>query len=388
MHGIVKPLSDEAAVRTSRWDAIRATLHEYRFMLMMVVAPTLIVAGYYYLIASDQFESEADFLVRSAEGGSARSAEGLGALLMEGVSPAREDTISVIDYLRSTEATLQVERAANLTARFTRPHIDWISRLRKAQPAPEELRKYYNSQAKVQFDKDTGIARLTVHAFTPQDAYVIAASMLRLGEQRVNELNQRSNGDAVRGATRQLAEAENELRQIQRRLTSFRRTQSNIDPEATGKAQQTALTGFNAQLITARTQLQAMRGIIAPSSPQYIAAQARVRALEAAIGRQGGEMTGAGSGALVNILGDYEELRIRQEFASKRYALAAAAYQAAREEARKKELYIIRVVNPNMPVKALFPERGRIVLTVFASLLIAYGIGWLMLAGIREHANG
>jgi capsular polysaccharide transport system permease protein len=36
-------------------------------------------------------------------------------------------------------------------------------------------------------------------------------------------------------------------------------------------------------------------------------------------------------------------------------------------------------------VKSLYPERGRIVITVFFSLLIAYAVGWLMLAGVREH---
>jgi len=43
-------------------------------------------------------------------------------------------------------------------------------------------------------------------------------------------------------------------------------------------------------------------------------------------------------------------------------------------------------VNPNMPVKALFPERWRILATVLISLLLVYSIGWLIVAGVREHA--
>ena len=39
-----------------------------------------------------------------------------------------------------------------------------------------------------------------------------------------------------------------------------------------------------------------------------------------------------------------------------------------------------------MPVKSLFPQRGRIVLMTFIALCVAYGIGWLILAGVREHA--
>ena len=39
-------------------------------------------------------------------------------------------------------------------------------------------------------------------------------------------------------------------------------------------------------------------------------------------------------------------------------------------------------VNANLPVKSLYPHRGLTVLTVFASLLVAYGIGWLIIAGV------
>ena len=48
--------------------------------------------------------------------------------------------------------------------------------------------------------------------------------------------------------------------------------------------------------------------------------------------------------------------------------------------------YLVRVVQPNLPEKSLAPRRGFILLTLFVSLLVAYGIGWLILAGILEHA--
>ncbi len=46
----------------------------------------------------------------------------------------------------------------------------------------------------------------------------------------------------------------------------------------------------------------------------------------------------------------------------------------------------MRVGDANMPVKALFPERWRILLTVVVALLLTYSIGWLIAAGVREHA--
>ena len=44
------------------------------------------------------------------------------------------------------------------------------------------------------------------------------------------------------------------------------------------------------------------------------------------------------------------------------------------------------LVDANMPVRALYPQRTKIVLTAFLALLLIYGIGWLITAGVREHA--
>jgi capsular polysaccharide transport system permease protein len=47
----------------------------------------------------------------------------------------------------------------------------------------------------------------------------------------------------------------------------------------------------------------------------------------------------------------------------------------------------VRVVEPNLPGKALHPQRLKITATVFFSLLLSYAVGWLILAGVREHAG-
>jgi len=198
-------------------------------------------------------------------------------------------------------------------------------------------------------------------------------------------INRRSQNDALANARRSLVEAERDLATIQGRLTGFRQTQGDLDPSGSGKAQIELVATLQGQLTNARAQLNAMQGIISPSSPQYVATAARVRALEAQVAGQTGKLTGGG-GAIAARLGNYQDLQIRQEFASKRYEAAAANLERARETAIRQQLYIVRVVDPNLPVKSQYPQRGKIVLTVFLSLLVAYGIGWLLAAGVREHS--
>jgi len=125
--------------------------------------------------------------------------------------------------------------------------------------------------------------------------------------------------------------------------------------------------------------------MISPSSPQYQALAAHVAALQAQVDAQAGRLVG-GSGAIANDISGYQALMLRREFLAKRYEAAAASLEKAREQALQQQLYLVRVVDANMPVKSTYPERWRILGTVVVALLLIYSIGWLIVAGVREHA--
>ena len=386
MHGIIKPHSDQQTEQHDLREQFVGWARRNKWFLAIVLVPTFVVAVYYYLLAADQYQSEAHFIVKTGDN-SPMPSGGLSQLLGMGggLSQARGEAVAVNDYLDSQQAVLALNRSTGLVERFRRPEADYATRLWYSQPTPEALLKYYRRMVDVQSNPETGITVLKVRSFRPEDSYVIVNQLLRLGEERVNMINRRSQNDALANARRSLVEAERELATIQGRLTGFRQTQGDLDPSGSGKAQIELVATLQGQLTNARAQLNAMQGIISPSSPQYVATAARVRALEAQVAGQTGKLAGGG-GAIAARLGNYQDLEIRQEFASKRYEAAAANLERARETAIRQQLYIVRVVDPNMPVKSQYPQRGKIVLTVFLSLLVAYGIGWLLAAGVREHS--
>jgi len=348
--------------------------------------PTALTAIYYYVIASNQYQSEAHFVVRTGDSAPIPTA-GFSQLLgmSSGVTQSRSDALSINDYLDSLQAVVRLDSSIGLVDRFRRPESDPLTRLWFSAPSPEKLLEYYRKQVDVRMDQETGITVLKVRSFRPDDSYKIINSLLELGEQRVNMLNRRSQNDALARTQQQLSDAEKTLAGIQLEMTRFRQQRGDLDPEGSGRAQINLAASLQGALTQARAQLNAMRGIIAPSSPQFVATAARVRALEAQVAAQSGGMT-SGSGAIAARLGSYQELQVRQEFAVKRYDLAAAQLEKARNEASRQQLYIVRVVDPNMPVKSEYPQRGKILITVFLSLLLAYGIGWLLVAGVREHS--
>jgi capsular polysaccharide transport system permease protein len=76
---------------------------------------------------------------------------------------------------------------------------------------------------------------------------------------------------------------------------------------------------------------------------------------------------------------------MRRQLADKEFAATTAALTSAEQESRRQKLYLERIVRPNTPDKATEPERLVQLLTVFLSTLLAYGLGWLVYAGVREH---
>jgi capsular polysaccharide transport system permease protein len=387
MHGIIKPQSTQEAGEQISWaDRLTRWGRRNKWFVLLVLLPTLLVAMYQYLIAADQYQSEAHFVVRTGDASPTPSSGfsqflGLGG----GMSQSRSDAMSVNDFLDSQQAVDILNKRLNLVERFRRSEADVATQLWFPQPTPETLLKYYRKRVDVRFNQETGITSLHVRSFRPDDSYAIIGELLKLGEERVNLINKRSQTDALSNARRQVAEAETALVDIQGKLTAYRQQRGDLDPEGSGKAQITLVSTLEGQLTAARAQLNAMRGIISPNAPQFVATAAKVRALEAQVAAQRGQLATGGS-AIAARLGGYQDLQIRQEFAAKRYEMAAASLEKARNEAIKQQLYIVRVVDPNMPVKSEYPKRGEILLTVFLSLLIAYGIGWLLVAGVREHS--
>lgn len=387
MHGIITPALEGSALhRPSTAERVLAWLRAKRLFMLVVVLPTLIVSGYYFLIAADQYQSEAHFIVRAAEV-TPVAGTGFSQVLAAAAGPSQSQTeaMSVADYMTSHDIVRTLQAQVNLLERFRRPEADFFSRLRGDPVTPEKLLKFYLKQVKVQYRSDDGITTVAVRSFRPQDSYDIVKALLALGEQRVNALNERSYNDSLALAKRQLREAEEGVARSQVALTRFRQTRGDIDPEGSGKAQIGLVSVLTQNLSAARAQLSAIGGVIRPDSPQYIALQRRVRALEQQVAAQSGRLAGQG-GAIAADLGGYEDLRIRQEFAAKRYETAAASFEKAREQAQKQQLYVVRIVDANMPVKSQYPERWRIVGTIFMGLLLTYAISWLILAGVREHA--
>lgn len=384
MSGVVFPNNQHTGGRgLSLWEQVKSIGWNHRFFLLIVILPTLLAGLYLGLMASNQYEASADFIVRRAESPSSSGAFGQIMGFNLGTSATAPEAFVVRDYLLSHDAVAKLESDDQLTEIFQREGTDWISRLMFTDP--ERLLKYYRKQVTVEQDETSGLAHLSVHTFRPGDSHTLAVKLLQMGEERINLINQRTYSDQVASSQRELAEAEQKLADVQLRLTAYRREHEDIDPESTGKSQMTVATGVAANLVAARARLQAMAGVISHTSPQYQAMARQVSSLEGQLEAQNSGIAGPGK-SVATRLSDYEHLIIERDEVTKIHAAVAVQFEQAKAEAKRKQLYLIRVVDPNMPVRSEYPKRLQGILTVFATMFFLYAIGWLLWAGVKEHS--
>jgi capsular polysaccharide transport system permease protein len=370
----------------ARRGRVRKVLARRGWFLLFVVLPTLLTATYYYGIASKQYESEARFIVRGSQP-SGPQLNGLGQILgmSAGLSSAQSESFSIDDYMNSHDAVAALQKKLDLVAMFRRPGADYYARLWWPDPSAETLLKYYRNQVTIKYNEDTGITSIRANTFTPEDSRNLVEALLSLGEDRVNEFNDRALQDTIRVAQREVDRAEKLVLAAQQALTNFRISEQDIDPQKTSTAQLTLLSTLQLQLVQARTQLSGMGVSVQPDSPQYVALQNRIHAIEGQIAAEAARLTGH-TNAIAPLLASYEQLTLQREFAERSYTSALTALADARLQAMRQQLFVVDVVRPNLPERALFPRRTMMVATVFLALLLTYSIGWLIVAGMREHA--
>ncbi|WP_295172221.1 chain-length determining protein [uncultured Brevundimonas sp.] len=291
---------------------------------------------------------------------------------------------AVLEYIKSADGLNELSKTVDVRRVYSRPGVDVFSRLPRvfSDSSNETFRSEFGSYLTVGYDSQTGISTLRVEAFRPDDAQRIADALLQGGERLVNRLNERSSSDAVTEAEQTVREAQARVDRALDQLTAFRNREGVIDPTSSARAGGELVGELSLNL----AQLQAERRQIVddtPSSPQISILDSRIKALEGQIAIERGKIVGESS-SLAPKISSYESLQTEREFSERILAASTAALNTAQLDSRRKRLYIDRVVNPNLPDKAVEPKRLLSLLAVFASLLLIYGLGWLVWAGVRE----
>lgn len=357
-----------------------------RLFVIFVVVPTLVAIAYFGFFASDVYISESQFVVRRPEK-QATAGFGMALASAAGFSNAGEEAYAAKAFVESRDALQAVDKGHAFSEAFSRKNIWAAERFNPtgSEGSFEELYKYYLKHVKVETDVTTSISTLTVRAYTAEDARRINEHLLRMSEDTINRMNERGRVDMIKFAQVEVDDAKSQARAAGLALAAYRNREGVVDPELQATAQLEMISKLQDQRVAVRTQANQLRQFT-PLNPQIPALENQIRTLEDEIRKQMNTLTG-GKKSLTANSAEYQRLFLENEYADKQLAASLASLQDARNEARRQQVYVQRISEPNLPDFPVEPRRLRGVLATLALGLVAWGIASMLLAGIKEHVQ-
>jgi capsular polysaccharide transport system permease protein len=192
--------------------------------------------------------------------------------------------------------------------------------------------------------------------------------------------------DALRLARTELALAEQRAAEVRESFERLRVGAQELDPTQAGAVVQSIVATLEGQLAQIRAEIGQKSTFMRPDNLAMAALRSRADAIETEITRERARMTG-GVGAIAGMIAGFERLTLQREFADRGLASALASLEQARIEAQRQQLYVVRVIQPQLSEEALYPRRWLLIASVLVASLLSYLIGQLVAATIKDHIN-
>jgi capsular polysaccharide transport system permease protein len=356
----------------------------------IAVAIPILLSAYYGYFATDRYVTEAQFSIRSGSQNTSITDAISGATGIPsaaGMLGAFQDAFVVREYIHSSELVGRIDKELGMVNLFGHDWVDWWSRL-DADATREEMVDYWQYRVSADLDATTGLIKLTVAGFTPEESLTLSKHILVASQDLVNRLSEQARSDALSFASSEVEKAEDRLREARSAVTAFRKKAGDIFPEASAKAQLELVAQLDFELAKAKAELAALN--LDPRAPTARAATARIDALEKQIATERSKLTGSaaypgGDEPLSNMVIDYQALEVDRLFAEEFYKGTLTLLESARQEAIKIQRYLVVFVQPGLADEPMEPRRPWAVATVLACTLAAYLILGILYKTVREH---
>ncbi|MGB0852008.1 MAG: hypothetical protein ACPGVA_06750 [Pikeienuella sp.] len=389
------------AAREARMSVIRQELRRrrrlrtfwllFRFALF-VLAPTVVVGWLYYEKATDMYVSVSSLVFK---GGAATGGDAGGGLFGGGATPISNPAIDLQEFILSRDMLRRLDQDHDYIKHFQSEEIDEFHRL-AADATFDDAYSYYkgslllSGKIAVSYDITEGIVRMEVVGPTAEAAKRFSDAIITYGEERVNDLNDRSRNDGVRLAEANvekakagLIEAQNNVNQVQEKMKIF-------STESEAGALQARILTLETSLADVQSQIRKLQTVAKdPNDSRYAPLRLEEAELRSQLDDLRQRLTGGGKtdGPSLSELNSRMNLaNIELAAANLRYNSAITSLDQAIQSASAQSLYLETVVAPNLPADPSRPDRVTNTALVFLILFATYILGLLTISVIREQA--
>lgn len=376
----VAPAAPQVNVKPPVRKARRSPMFLVSFLLCFAI-PLALCATYLWGYAADRYQTGFSFSVRS-ETATPPGGEAMAAM-MGGGGGAASDAGVVADFIISREmVTRLMDKGVDLPTMFSlHADTDPVFSLRDTTSV-EAITDYWQSAVTAERDTQTGIVRVSMTAFTPEDAMTIAQAALSESQALVDDLSAQAKADMIRSSQAEVDRAQDERNEVRAELSDFRVENAIVDPE-------TSLAGRTRILDELRSELDkaliARADIAANARPNDIRVQqadVRIQNIQDLIDTRSQEF--GDEQGYARIASQYEDLVSQVEFSEITLRNAITVLDAARKEADMRGAYLTSHVMPHTPQSSEVPARINALLMIGSLLLAIWIVISLIHTAIRE----
>lgn len=354
-------------------------------LIFFVLLPTIATGYYFNVIATEMYETKAEFVIQKSE---AAGQSALGGLFAGTGFANSADSITVQGYLTSREAMLRLDTELGYAAHFMQPWIDELQRLPQ-DASNEAMFELYSRNVTVGYDPTEGVIKMSVVAASPQASQTFANGLIKYAEERVDNLSQRVREDQMKGARDNYEKAEAAMLAAQKRVVALQQKRGVLSADVELRSQMTIINSLELDLEQKRLGLAEIMANARPNDTRATLVRGDISRLETRIVELRARLTSADSSqnTLADIVG---EMRVAEaELATRQLLLQQAVQQleTARIEANRQVRYLSMGVKPIAPDEATYPRKFENTALAFVIFMAIYIMLSLTVSILREQVS-
>lgn len=354
--------------------------------ICLLIIPPVIATIYYGLIASDQYQSEARFTVRTST--PALGKDQLGRV--SGLPSAKvvQDTQIVTNFISSRAILEGLEQQLDIRGAYQGQDADWFARLHK-DATYEEFLEYWKKMATPSVSPTSGIITVKVRAFSAVDAQRILQAVVSLSEKTINDLNDRIWRDVILTAEENLKRATQNLQNVRERVLAQQNKSGVLTVEGSSEILASLLASVRSEKLALDQAYAVKLESISKDTPHMRVLMREIEAKEAQIKELQQQIAGsAGAGKnLADVSLDFERLQFERQLAEQQFASSIRTFEQVQFISKQQLMYLDSFLAPSLPDEAQYPQRLFWILSVTVTSVATWAISLGVLALVRNRMN-
>ncbi|MBB4244894.1 MULTISPECIES: capsule biosynthesis protein [Rhizobium] len=351
--------------------------------ILLLVIPNIASVYYFTGVASDQYQSETRFTVRT----STPALGGNQITKVTGLPPAQivQNTLIVTNFIKSKDMVAALEEKVDFQKIYGNDSIDRIARLKK-DASSEKLLDYWEDMVSVKIDANSGIVTVKARAFTAADAQKVLHQVVAASEVVVNDVNTRIWRDVIATAQANLDNAKDQLQKARDKLLIARNQTGVLSVEGSSTVITNLISSVQKERIDLQQKYDALLGTVSADAPQMRVLKREIDSRQKQIDQLNSQVAGQNKSEqnLADVSVDMSQRELEQSLAEQQFATSMKTLEQVKFVSKQQLLYLDTFLAPSLPDEAEYPQRALWIGGILGVTILAWGAVFGILANLRN----